>query len=634
MPAPDTVVVDCHAFGLYPYVGCNELMRHLFPDIRRDRPDLVREFVRSLVTLAPDTHAGVLDALPDLADIVGEPGGIPFASGLRDEGLHPLDRTTWLAHGVVSLILRWRSALTGAPVLKLVFTNLATADPLQVEFVDILARRADPGLLEVIRDGGERSPAVSLSPENHWAQAEELMAGKRRSLDLSSVLYHLKRSTAPTEVTLSALTGAAEHYLAVGFYVVALHIARIAARYGPPHDAPTERTLSTVVAFALLLLGRLDEAEAFCAERVSTSDDPLTRMTCSYARAVLRARFRPADQRDFRAAAEHMELAIGYVDTASPGPCEVGNRIFLDKNFRALLAMRARRPDEAMRLQAEGLADIRRLCPERYQAEGPIFLQNQARVHTALKQADLAVASYTEAIALEPLCAEMHFERGNAHRACGDERAALADYRSASQAGPARPEMHFNAGLAAAALGDHDEALAGYSLALDLDPGYAFARLNRATMHYRAGRLSEAGLDADTGLRTNPHHPDLLCIRGLVRYASGDLDAALADFSEALVHDPSHVAALKNRSCTLFAMGNVTRALRDADRCVTVRPDGAAFLNRGYLHQSSGSWQRALADYRQAAAYGDIDHAELARRRSICVRGLIDDAPLARSRNA
>jgi tetratricopeptide (TPR) repeat protein len=622
VPATDTIVIDCQAYGLYPYVGCNELMRVLFPDIRRDRPDLVREFARSLVTLAPDTHAGVLDAFPDLVDVMGEAGGIPFAAGLRDEGLHPLDRPTWLAHGVVSLILRWRSGLAGAPILRLVFTNCAAADPLQTEFLDILARRADPGLLQVIR----HDHADGLSAEEPGDRLAELMARNRRGLDLSIVLHRLERGTTSADVALRAFTDAAKHYLAVGFYEAALHCAHVAARYAPPDDSDTARTLCSVTVGALLLLGRLEEAEAVCAAQLAASDDPVTRMICSYARAVTYARFNPADQRDFRAAAQHLEFAIEYLDRGSQGPSEVGNRIFLDKNFRALLAIRARRTDEAMRLLDEGLADIRRLCPERTQAESPIFFQNKARVYMALKQFDLAVAAYTQAIELEPFTAELHFERGNARRAGGDQRAALADYRLAMQAGPPRPEMHFNAGLTCAALGEHDQALDEYTLALDLDPQYVSARLNRATAHYQAGRLTEAGQDAEIGLRDNPGHPDLLCVRGLVTYASGALEAALADFSAALVHNPSHAAALKNRTSVWLAKGNAGEALRDADRCIAIRPDGAAFLNRGYLHQSNGSWQRAIADYQQAAQYGDVDRAELARRHATCIRGLMDEA--------
>ncbi|MFC7483923.1 tetratricopeptide repeat protein [Luedemannella flava] len=385
---------------------------------------------------------------------------------------------------------------------------------------------------------------------------------------------------------------------------------------------------------ALLLLGRLDEAEAVCAAHLSAGADPVTRMICSYTRAIIHARFSPADQRDYRAAAEHLELAIGYLDRAPQGPSEIGNRIFLDKNFRALLAVRARRADEALRLLDEGLADIRRLCPEREQAESPIFFQNQGRAYLALKRFDLAIAAFTRAIALEPFTSVLHFERGNAYRAHGDQRAALADYRLAIQAGPPRPEMHFNAGLACAALGDPDQALREYTLALDLDSGYVSARLNRAAQHYRAGRLTEAGQDAEIGLRTSPGHPDLLCVRGLVKYARGALDAALSDFSAALVRDPSHAAALKNRSTVWFAKGNVGEALRDADRCATSHPDAAAFLNRGYLHQSNGSWRRAIADYQHAARYDDVDRAELARRHAACVRGLLEEASTARSPGA
>ncbi|WP_460071384.1 tetratricopeptide repeat protein [Streptomyces sp. YKOK-I1] len=630
MPAVRTVAVDCHAFGRYPYVGCNNLMRQLLPAIRQDSPGLVREFAHCLVALAPDTRADILNHCPDLADVLGKPVSIPFM----------VNRTTWLAHGVASLVLRWRSGLDDAPPLRLSFTNTASADPLQKEFLDILSRRADPDLLLVVRDdqndGSEPrhdSEAACLSPEEHLLRAEELMALERRSLDLSSVLHHLEHSTASPDVVLHAFTAAAEHYLAVGFYEASLHTARTAARYATDDDIATARTLCSTTVYSLMLLGHLDEAEAFCTVRLSTTDDPRMGMVCSYALGVIQARLRPPEQRDLAKAAHHMAQAIAFLDSGPQGPGEIGNRVFIDKNFRALLAIRAGRTDEAIRLEHEGLADLRRLCPERFRGEAPVLLQNLARAHMALKQEDLAVASYTEAIALEPRSADLYVERGNTHRALGDHRAALADYRMAMQVGPPSPEMHFNAGLACAAGHDSDQTLNEYTRALELDPEYVPARLNRAALHYRSGRPAEARCDADTGLRSEPGHPDLLCIRGLVNLSSGDLETALADFSRALVHDPSHPAALKNRSTTLFAMENVAEALRDADRYLAVRTDAAAFLHRGQLHQARGSWQEALADYQQAARHDDADHAVLDRHRSACLQGLVDQATHARPRN-
>ncbi|MDG4791634.1 tetratricopeptide repeat protein [Micromonospora sp. WMMD1102] len=345
----------------------------------------------------------------------------------------------------------------------------------------------------------------------------------------------------------------------------------------------------------------------------------------------MRARFRAAPHRDFSAAAEYADLAIKHIDRLPQSPREIGNRIFLEKNFRALLAVRDKRPDDALRLLEEGLADIRRLCPARHQTESPIFLQNRARVYAALKRFDSAVTSYSEAIALEPFCAELHFKRGTSHHALGDHQAALTDYRLALQAGPPRPEMHLNAALAHAALDDDDHALDEYGHTLELNPGHLSARLKRATLHYRAGRLAEAGEDAEVGLRIDPRHADLLCVRGLVRLSTGDLDAALADFTAAVETNPGHTAALKNRSSAWFAKGDLNSALRDADRCVATRPDGAAYLNRGYLHQSLGSWQQAMADYNRAAGYQDADHAELHRRQASCVRALMEQTVLARA---
>ncbi|MDG4791636.1 hypothetical protein O7626_38055 [Micromonospora sp. WMMD1102] len=65
---------------------------------------------------------------------------------------------------------------------------------------------------------------------------------------LSTAVHHLERSTAPGELVVRTFTGAAEHYLAVGFYEAALHTARVADRHAEPEDVGTSRTLR-VIAF-------------------------------------------------------------------------------------------------------------------------------------------------------------------------------------------------------------------------------------------------------------------------------------------------------------------------------------------------------------------------------------------------
>ncbi|MGI5271666.1 tetratricopeptide repeat protein [Nonomuraea sp. CA-218870] len=616
-PTPDVLHVDCHAHGVFPYVGCNELMNQLLPRIQRERPDFIRRFARTLVILAPDSHAIVLQTAPDLASVIGRPGQIPFTANGRDEGLHPRTRTRWLAHAMVELLgLWWRDGE------HVVFTNVDHADPLQREFLDILSRRIRPDQARIVLQGHGPRPGPDLAgPDAHAKRADELSQLGRRSLELTLLPYHLERSSAEPTRIVEALAEAAHHYSVVGFYEIAMRLAREALRHSP-QDVLTEGRMHRIVITSLMMLGQLREAEALCADLQQHTDNPVTLLNCANARALMHARLHDPQDRDYEIGIRQLEECLRHLRDVPESLNPEANAIFIDTNLRALLELRAKRPDSAMRLLRSGLRDLKRDFPDLYACEAGVYLQNVGRLHYRTRRYALAAEAFTEAIEHEPMSPEIYFERANNWRAAGDHLRAVRDYQLAAAAGPAFPQISFNAALSYAAMGRDVEAVEEYGRALELDPGYVNALLNRANLHHAQGRFGEARQDVERGLELSPGHPDLLCTLGLLALQDRDHRAALAAFTAALAARPAMTEALMNRATTWFDMGHPAQALKDLTRALSIRPDAATYTNRGLVHQFMGRWQEAIDDYDQALLHESVDTAMVTRRRANCTRSL------------
>jgi len=68
--------------------------------------------------------------------------------------------------------------------------------------------------------------------------------------------------------------------------------------------------------------------------------------------------------------------------------------------------------------------------------------------------------------------------------------------------------------------------------------------------------------------------------RGTALMSKGRMDEAIADFSAALDRDPKIVWAYFNRGLALLVKGDDVRAQADFDRCLALRPDLKAELDR------------------------------------------------------
>jgi tetratricopeptide (TPR) repeat protein len=106
-----------------------------------------------------------------------------------------------------------------------------------------------------------------------------------------------------------------------------------------------------------------------------------------------------------------------------------------------------------------------------------------------------AIASYTEAIRIEPTNARAYNNRGLVYQAKGDMVRAIADYTEAMRLTPNLPAVYLNRAAAFAAMSEVDKALADYDEAIRIDPQSAKVYRLRATLYEAKGDKKKAAAD-------------------------------------------------------------------------------------------------------------------------------------------
>jgi lipoprotein NlpI len=142
---------------------------------------------------------------------------------------------------------------------------------------------------------------------------------------------------------------------------------------------------------------------------------------------------------------------------------------------------------------------------------------------------DGAIASYNQAIDLDPKLAEAYFNRGIAKAAHDDLDGAIADYSQALQVDPTLGAAFYYRGLARHSKGDLDGAITDYNQAVQIDPKNAFAFFNRGLIRMQKDDIDGAIVDSTRALELNPKMIQAYYDRGLGRLAKGAVDGALAD---------------------------------------------------------------------------------------------------------
>ena len=176
-------------------------------------------------------------------------------------------------------------------------------------------------------------------------------------------------------------------------------------------------------------------------------------------------------------------------------------------------------------------------------------LYNRGILLWEMKRDEDALASLEKAIAIRPGYAATWNNRGNVLRNLGRPEEALASFDQALALKPDFPGAHYNrANVLLLNLKRAGEALADYDRALALNPGFAEAWNNRGNALCSLGRLAESVASYDRALAIRPDFVDAMNCRGQVLFESNRIEEGVETFMRAAallpeqnpLNDPPH----------------------------------------------------------------------------------------------
>src|SRR5262249_15216143 len=179
-------------------------------------------------------------------------------------------------------------------------------------------------------------------------------------------------------------------------------------------------------------------------------------------------------------------------------------------------------------------------------------------LHALKRDAD-ALASFAQALALEPGQVEALNNRASALLKLGRPAEALAAFERLLALNPRHVEAQVNRANALLELERVDEAIAGYDAVLALQPRHAGAHFNRGNALARRDRWHEAIAAYDRAIALMPGYVKAHNNRGLALRALNRDDEALASYGRAIAIEKDFAEAHLNAAHALLSLGDFAR---------------------------------------------------------------------------
>jgi tetratricopeptide (TPR) repeat protein len=168
----------------------------------------------------------------------------------------------------------------------------------------------------------------------------------------------------------------------------------------------------------------------------------------------------------------------------------------------------------------------------------------RGKAYMDARQFQEAIATFTEAIRLDPRCAEAYDCRGLAHYSfffnnfanldsIDSVHKATADFTEAIRLNPSRADTYLRRGLFCFFSLAPDKAVADFAEAIRLNPDNAEAHCCRAEAFLTTGNWDEAIADYNEAIRLDPKDATAYHGRGKAYMKKGDRVKAKSDFAEA-----------------------------------------------------------------------------------------------------
>ncbi|MEH2023393.1 CHAT domain-containing protein [Nostoc sp.] len=214
-----------------------------------------------------------------------------------------------------------------------------------------------------------------------------------------------------------------------------------------------------------------------------------------------------------------------------------------------------------------------------------------------------AIASYDQAIELQPDFSEYWFNRGLTLFHLERFEEAIASYETATQLKPDFYKAWYNRGGTLGELGYFEEAIASFDKAIEIKPDYQEAWSSKGLALLKLGWLLEAISSYDQALHLEPEDPENWYHRGIALAVSEQFAEAIISYDRAIEINPEYHEVWIDRGVVLFNLGRWSEAIASWDKALSVQADFyLAWYNRGIALDNLGRRQEAIASYQQTIA--------------------------------
>jgi tetratricopeptide (TPR) repeat protein len=225
-------------------------------------------------------------------------------------------------------------------------------------------------------------------------------------------------------------------------------------------------------------------------------------------------------------------------------------------------------------------------------------LNRQANELFLKQQYDEAITSYEQAIELNPTCAELFFNLGQALYATKEYPAALEAYKKSIALKDDYCASYVQLAKIMSKFNQRDKTILLLRKAISIEPNNNSARLLLAQAYQEEAAFDKAIKILTDGIALEPNHVDLIFSLAQVYLQINRLDESLTLYRYLNEQVPNHQSIVYNIAYTLKKMGNLDEAILFYTKALEINPHfKEARFGRGLAYLSLGDFEKGLADY-------------------------------------
>lgn len=179
-----------------------------------------------------------------------------------------------------------------------------------------------------------------------------------------------------------------------------------------------------------------------------------------------------------------------------------------------------------------------------------------------------AIASYEEALGMEPEFADAHYGMGNAHYKMGEYEAAVSDFSEAILLAPGHVAAIGNLGNVYFDMGMPDKAISQYKDALNLLPTSLILLNNLGLANVELRRFEEAIETFERVIELDSNGASGYTNLGYAYTRRGMFDEAFAQYKKAVSIDPKNAVAYYNMACAHSLRGEPAEGIKNLKKAV------------------------------------------------------------------